>query len=305
MAAASGLGGQSYWRQPSAVTLPAHVCPIPVEKTLSQKSGGGGIQLKIVQKTYVNIPFRWMWDGYLERFLANELNPEIGIDAAALDRYPISDFQHIADQIHSKGLSTTLHAPFFDLSAGSLDPEIRGVTRRRFNELLRLVPIFKPKSVVCHAGYDWKRYGYGRNEWVAHSLEMWSWLADQLRSNDSLLMLENVYEREPEEILILFENLVDYRVGFCLDIGHQSAFSQTPWNGWLEQLAPYLGQLHLHDNHGLRDDHIALGQGSIDFKSFFAILHALRQTPPIVTLEPHTEAALWPSLQYLESVWPW
>ena len=224
MAAASGLGGQGYWRQPPAVTLPAHVCPIPVEKTLSQKSGGGGIQLKIVQKTYVNIPFRWMWDGYLERFLANELNPEIGIDAAALDRYPISDFQHIADQIHSKGLSTTLHAPFFDLSAGSLDPEIRGVTRRRFNELLRLVPIFKPKSVVCHAGYDRRRYGYFRDSRVEESLKLWSWLGKSIQEAGSLLMLENVYVDGPEDIRVFFENLEDYGVGFCFDIGHQTVF---------------------------------------------------------------------------------
>ena len=261
--------------------------------------------LKLVRKTYVNIPFRWLWDDYLERFLANELNPEIGIDAAALDRYGMADFAHIAAQIHAKGLSTTLHAPFFDLSAGSLDPEIRNVTRRRFSEVLRLIPIFNPKSVVCHAGYDWKRYGYVRKEWIAHSLEMWKWLADQLRAHNCRLMLENVYERRPEEILSLFENLVDYGVGFCLDIGHQSAFSQTPWNGWLKQLAPYLGQLHLHDNDGHRDDHLAIGQGSIDFKSFFATLHTLRQTPPLITLEPHTEAALWPSLTYLESIWPW
>ena len=261
--------------------------------------------MKIVQKTYINIPFRWLWDEYLERFLDNELNPEIGIDAAALDRHRIADFRHIATQIHAKKLSTTLHAPFFDLSAGSLDPEIRAVTRRRFSELLQLVPIFKPKSVVCHAGYDWKRYGYVHEEWLTNSLEMWAWLADQLSLYNCRLMLENVYEQRPEEIRVLFDNLADHHVGFCLDIGHQSAFSQASWDEWLKQLSPYLGQLHLHDNHGHRDDHMALGQGSIDFKSFFRNLHALVQTPPLITLEPHTEAALWPSLNYLESIWPW
>ena len=35
---------------------------------------------------------------------------------------------------------------------------------------------------------------------------------------------------------------------------------------WLENLKPYIRHLHLHDNHGGWDEHLALGQGNIPLK---------------------------------------
>jgi sugar phosphate isomerase/epimerase len=118
-------------------------------------------------------------------------------------------------------------------------------------------------------------------------------------------MLENVYESGPEELQPLFENLKSHSVGFCLDTGHQAAFGQAPLSEWLDILGRHLGQVHLHDNHGLRDDHLALGQGTIDFQYLFKRLKNLNDTPPVITLEPHTEEALDPSLAHLKAIWPW
>jgi len=70
-------------------------------------------------------------------------------------------------------------------------------------------------------------------------------------------------------------------------------------------MAPYIAQLHLHDNTGAWDDHLPLGRGNIDFKSFFRQLREIQETPPVVTLEPHQERDLWASLEYLEKIWPW
>ena len=39
----------------------------------------------IIHKVQVNIPFRMLYDTYLDRFLEYALNPEIGIDAAILE----------------------------------------------------------------------------------------------------------------------------------------------------------------------------------------------------------------------------
>jgi hypothetical protein len=37
----------------------------------------------------------------------------------------------------------------------------------------------------------------------------------------------------------------------------------------------------------------------------FNKLKTMRKKPPIITLEPHEEEHLWPSLEYLEKIWPW
>ena len=209
-----------------------------------------------------------LWDGYIDRFVDLGLNPEIGFDAIAFEKFGRSDFSMMAKRLHQRPLTITLHAPFIDLSAGSLDPDIRAITHRRFEQVLEVVPIFKPKTVVCHLGYDQKRHIYFRDKWIEISLETWSWLGEHLKNFGSQLMIENVYESDPDEMRTVFDRLQDHNVGFCLDTGHQSAFSQTPLAGWLDSLGPYLGQLHLHDNRGTVDEHMAIGQGAIDFETF-------------------------------------
>lgn len=260
-------------------------------------------QLK--HKVQINVPFTMLNDKYLDRFLTHGLNPEIGIDAVALERFTYSDFKRVAQILHDHSLTITLHGPYVDLSAGSIDPAVLAMTRSRFKQLLKLVPVFHPKTVVCHAGYDWKRYGYYREEWLENSLETWSWMADSLTEKGVSLMLENVYEDGPEDIRIIFERLKNQKVGFCLDSGHLSAFGHTALKKWLKSLGPYIAQLHLHDNHGHKDEHLPMGLGTIDFKLIFEYLKANRKSPPIVTLEPHRGADLWPSLEYLSKVWPW
>ena len=259
----------------------------------------------IIRKVHVNAPFRLLVEKHLDRFVKGKINPEIGLDAGVLDRYSMDEFGQIAKLLHSLNLSITFHGPFVDLSPGSPDPVIWNFTKKRYEQVLRLVPIFKPRTLVCHAGYDLKRYGYFREFWVEKSLEMWSWLSRRLADEGTMLTLENVYEHGPEDLEIIFESLAGNNVGFCFDIGHQSAFSRTSFEHWIKVLGPYIAQIHIHDNDSSWDQHKALGTATIDFPSFFDLLKNNRSTAPVVTLEPHREDDLAPSLEYLEKVWPW
>lgn len=260
---------------------------------------------KILRNIQVNVPFTMLYDAYLPRFLESGFNPEIGFDADALDRFSPEDFRSVAVKILERGLSVTMHAPFMDLSAGSPDREVRRVTKHRFQQLVQLIPVFRPKAVVCHTGWDEKRYRGLREAWLHHSLEMWRWMEESVRKEDALLVLENVYEHEPADLLGLFEKLKGTRVGFCLDTGHQAAFSRVGLSQWLKEMEGDLVQLHLHDNDGGYDDHLALGKGTIDFSAVFRHLKEKDVPQPIITLEPHREQDLWPSLEYLEQIWPW
>lgn len=260
---------------------------------------------KLIEITQVNIPFTMLYESYLDMFLTNGLNPEIGLDCTALENFSFSQFSDIADRLHQRGLSITLHAPFIDLSPGSPDPAVRALTRRRFEQMLELIPLFKPKTVVCHAAYDWKRYGAFRDQWIENSLQTWLWLSKRVRDEGAVLMLENVYEHGPDDMRIIFESLADHSVGFCFDTGHQAAFSRSALETWIESLGPFLGQVHLHDNCGNQDEHLALGRGNIDFPLLFEHLKSIKKDPPVITLEPHREKDFWPSIEYLEKVWPW
>jgi len=256
-------------------------------------------------RVQVCVPFTRLREELLDHFTRQRLNPEIGIDAAAIERCSPQDFACVADVLHRHGLTVTLHAPFVDLSAGSTDPAIRAVTRRRFEEVLNLVPLFRPRTVVAHAGYDWQRYEYFRKTWLENSVEFWGWVAESLNRIGSRLMLENVYEHHPGEMLEIFERLRLHNVGLCLDCGHLTAFGRAPLEQWLDELGALIGQIHLHDNWGHKDDHLPMGQGRIDFVRLFALLKAERSRPPVVTLEIHQPHDVWASLEFLERLWPW
>ena len=256
-------------------------------------------------KVQVNIPYRMLKEGYLDKFLEYGLNPEIGIDGESLDSMTVSHAETVAGRFHEAGRTITLHGPFTDLSPGSTDSEIQRVTRKRYDQLASLVPVFRPATVVCHTGYDRKRYRPFRELWREKSLEIWEPLAAALKREGARLMLENVYEKTPSEILPIIEALKEHGVGFCLDVGHQAAFSETPLHEWVRSMWTHIRQLHLHDNNGDRDAHLALGSGSINIQALLRQLHSLKIQLLAVTLEPHREEDLEPSLEYLAAVWPW
>lgn len=254
----------------------------------------------VVDAVQVNIPFRMLAESYLDLFVLNRINPEIGIDADALEHFAQSDFENIAVALAGFQPRITLHGPFIDLSAGSKDPRIREVTRQRLQQFLEIVPIFKPITVVCHAGYDAKRYAFFREEWIRNSLDMWSWFAGELGTQGVRLMLENVYEKDPNDLQVLLDGLAAANVGLCLDVGHLWSFGQSTPDIWLNALGDFIGQFHLHDNNRAFDQHLGLGRGSIGFAPVWEYLRSKKQFPPVVTLEPHEKEDLLNSLIYLE-----
>jgi len=258
----------------------------------------------VLKEVHVNVPFCMLDETYISLVLEKRINPEIGLDAEALDSVDASVFRKYARILSENGAEVSFHGPFVDLAPGSADPEIRAVCMRRFEQVLRLVPVYRPKTVVCHTGYEEFRHGYMKARWIENSLALWRWFARELNAEGSRLVLENVFEKSPGDFLPLFDALSSDNVGFCLDVGHQAAFSRASLGQWLDVLGPYLRQLHLHDNHGDHDSHLPLGRGSVELDVLFDHLRTCEHRP-LITLEPHVDSDLWPSLEYLEAHWPW
>jgi len=254
---------------------------------------------------YVNIPFQMLSQDYISAFVSQGLNAEIGLDAQTLEGTDMGRFRAVKKIFSDAGLRVTLHGPFIDMSPGSPDPEVRALTMKRFEAVIRIAEIFEPASIVLHAGYEQKRYGFVREVWFKNSLATWQWVAKAVSEKNTMVCLENVYEEHPSYLLPLLQELGASGIKFCLDTGHQAAFSQAPLGEWLSVLGEFVGQLHLHDNNGKADEHRAIGSGTIDFGLLFGWLRDHFTEPPIITLEPHREEDLWPSLKWLEDNWPW
>lgn len=248
---------------------------------------------------YVNAPFDRLRNEFLELFIQNRIRPEIGLDGDLLYNWSYSDFQEIADELKRAELPCTIHAPFFDLIPGALDRNILRVTREKFKRAFELISLFQPVSIVCHLNYEENKHEERQEEWLKTSIETWSGLSAIAEKEGTLLMLENTYETSPEPFRLIFQKLNSHNVRFCLDVGHTLAFARNNWQDWLPALKPWLGQLHLHDNHGDHDSHLAIGEGVFDFNGLFDYLNQ-KGMSPIITLEPHDEEAFWGSIRALE-----
>jgi sugar phosphate isomerase/epimerase len=254
----------------------------------------------IIERVQINVPFGMFFDGYLDLFLSAGLNPEICMDAEALERFTRADHEEIARVFKSNGRTITFHGPFADMVPGSQDPGFLQLTRKRLDQMIALIEIFEPLTIVCHPGYDYRRHGYYQEAWLATSIETWRSAGEKISKAGSRLMLENVYETDPGQMLPILDALSDLEVGFCFDVGHHYAFGKVALDEWLTAMASYLGQMHLHDNSGGEDEHRPLGQGAIKLDPLFEYLQGRGDELPILTLEPHRAEDLVPNLEYLQ-----
>jgi sugar phosphate isomerase/epimerase len=258
----------------------------------------------LVRQVQVNIPFAFLLRGYLSHFLELGLHPEISLDAYSLAKFRAGEFRRAARAFREAGRRVTLHGPFQDLLPGALDNGVLAASRRRLRQAFRLLPVFQPAAMVCHLGFEARHYQWDRAEWLARSQATWRELAKFAAAHGVALRLENVYETDPELFLEVLDGVGAPNLEVCLDVGHLMAFGGRDFTGWLQVLTPVIGQLHLHDNQGDADEHLALGAGRVPLAEVLEHF-AARGRRPLVTLEPHQEGSLEPSLEHLARLWPW
>jgi len=226
--------------------------------------------VRFLDRVQVNAPYRQLVEEYLGLFLQYPINPEIGFDAFALETYSQEDMAKVARLMAEQGRTVTFHGPFMDLAPGGVDECIRKATVTRLERTMELVGLFRPKSVVFHAGYDDSRYHAHRNEWLSGSLATWESITRSAEDMGVIIHLENVYEQTPEMIATLLDEMSSEYLGFCLDMGHMNVFGKVPLSEWLDALAPHLREVHLHDNDGHNDEHAPIGSGTAPFEELFS-----------------------------------
>ena len=84
----------------------------------------------------------------------------------------------------------------------------------------------------------------------------------------------------PERLITLLDLGHLDNVGVCLDLGHAHATVGIP--AAVETLGKRIKSLHVHDNHGVRDEHLWPGDGTIDWLQVAALLKALPAAPAAV-----------------------
>jgi sugar phosphate isomerase/epimerase len=216
--------------------------------------------------------------------LSGKFNLEIYFGAEVLDSLSDDYLRKVRESLDYKP-RLTFHAPFLDLSPGAVDSLIRNVTIKRFEQTLRAAEILKPIAVVCHSGYEKWKYALDVNFWLERSLETWKPLNELFRKAGCKIAIENIFEDEPSNLRLLMEAMGSDNFGICFDTGHCNLFTSVSLDRWIDELGPYIIELHLHDNNKSADQHYPPGDGTFDFDRLFS---RLGKRDLIYTLEAHT-----------------
>jgi len=194
----------------------------------------------------------------------------------------------------------TMHGAFIDLISGSPDRRVAAIARDRYRQNLEIAHSLGASVIDFHANYlplvDHPSY---LPDWENRQVDFWGPLAEEAEKVGATLVLENMWEPDPRIICRVLTRIGSPYLKACLDVGHASLYSQLPVNVWIKELGEQLVYTHLHNNHGTTDEHLAFGDGVIDFPELLGTLRGLPQTPMFVLELPNLDS-IEASLPYLE-----
>lgn len=158
------------------------------------------------------------------------------------------------------------HGPFLDLYPASPDPEIVAVARDRHEQALRAAAAMDARVYVAHLNsIPLIRDRAYRERFVKASAGFWSEMADRAGRSATTIVLENMWEREPELQKQVVAEADHPHLKASFDNGHALVFSSRDATEWITVLGDDLAHLHLHDNDGSYDEHRPVGEGTEDW----------------------------------------
>lgn len=180
------------------------------------------------------------------------------------------------------GASFAVHSPANDVNLGSLNSRVREASFEEIKESIDFTHAIGASILVVHPTPGilgmpegkWSREEHPpkreadalarQEEFMVRAVKD---LADY--APDILLCLENlVYPHEiyrsPEDMVELIKRVNRSNVGVTLDVGHAAVCSHKPAD-FFHLLQDEIFHVHLHDNDGVIDQHLPLGQGTIDY----------------------------------------
>lgn len=249
-------------------------------------------------RLHVHAPFEKIGE-HLDFIKNHRLNLEIYFSSATIGAITPQALEDLRSRLdYSPAVS--IHAPFMDLSPGAVDTEVREVTLRRFNQVLDLSAILGPAVIVFHSGFEKWKYGLNISLWLEKSLTVWPEIVERAAAQRTKVAIENVFEDSPENLRLLAESIDSPWFGLCFDSGHFNIFSRVSLDEWIGQTGRFLVELHLHDNDGSRDAHLAPGSGTFDFKKLFDLIKGCRDL--VLTVEAHSEVEVMKSFEALKKL---
>lgn len=147
-----------------------------------------------------------------------------------------------------------LHGPFLDLKPASPDKDIRRLSQEKYFKTLEIANELKIDYVIFHSQMN-PLLNEAKILELNHSQngEFFNFLMRQT-SYKGIVLIENIFEKDPNDMLRLINKIESNRVKINLDIGH-AKLSGLNIEEWIKELKDYIAYIHFHSNNGLYDQH--------------------------------------------------
>lgn len=178
-----------------------------------------------------------------------------------------------------KGIAWSLHAPVSRCNPAAPSGLIRVETYDKIQRSLHVAKELRCSHVVMHPG----KVGNHQDEkecydGIQHLIQFLQPLLEEISGTRTVLALENVAPYpgllgwNVIHLLSVCHEIASSQLGLIYDIGH--AHLSHPGNSLqsLKLVYPYLVGVHISDNFGETDDHLAVGEGNIPFKQIVSFL---------------------------------
>jgi sugar phosphate isomerase/epimerase len=202
----------------------------------------------------------------------------------ALSKKRVAALNKIAKQ---KGIRFSVHAPFADINVASPSKAMHNASIKRLMQSMQYAHdldaylwIFHPggKSGISafYPGADWKQNKESIREIYKTSKDLGLKIAmENLPEKYNFLM------KTPDDFSRFYAETGLEDIGIVLDTGHAHLEGQI--QPLLQKLPQKVVHIHISDNHGVTDEPLVLGDGSIDWREFAKTLKAIGFSGTVLT----------------------
>lgn len=212
----------------------------------------------------------------------------------------INDDNELIDLINSYDLKYTVHSPFIDVNIASLNPAVADFSVSEIKRSIDLANMIDSKIVVVHPGIL-GFHGRGREDIVYQiSEEHLKVVGDYAKDSGVDACIENlpnITDFMFMDVNQLNDTLVKLDLPMTMDIGHAHTNGFTPDEIYFDSIK----HIHVHDNPGDDDTHLALGEGTFDVNGFFDVF-TKKKYDGIYMLELMSVDFIEKSLEYMKNL---
>lgn len=166
----------------------------------------------------------------------------------------------------SYNLTYSIHAPFNDVNIASLNESFRETSVIELIKIMNIASELNVGTITFHPGmYSMVVPGLEKKS-VENARRSLRTIERMSEDCGVRMCLENMpgfkffLGQTPEELNYLLEGT---NLPVCLDIGHAHTVNRL--DEFIDSVKDRIGNVHIHDNNGSQDQHLTIGQGSVDF----------------------------------------